>query len=211
MLQDEYGIAPGDMTWVIANADSSGGEAGAISAQEQVNPPGVPIEPGPPGLDESQLLLAGKVDALIHAGTPAAFIQGDPRVKRLFADPRRAEQDCFRRTGIFPVMHMLAIRRDMAREHPWLAKSVFEAFAAAKSMAYDRMVRWNWATDMLPWYAAELEATRALMGQNFYPYGMQANRMTLETLFRYSHAQGLALRVLTAEELVLPEALTFDE
>lgn len=211
ILRDEYGVAPSDMVWVIANKDSSSGEAGAISAQEQVNPEGVTIETGPPGLDESELLLNGEVDALIHAGTPAAFIAGDPRVQRLFADARTVERDYFRRTGIFPIMHMLAIRRDMAAEHPWLAKAVFDAYVTAKATAYDRMIRWNWATDMLPWYAAEVEDTRALMGQNFYPYGLEANRKTLETLFRYSHDQGLAQSVLTVEDVLLAESLTFED
>lgn len=211
LLQDEYGVAPSDMTWVVANQDSSAGEAGNISAQERMNPERVAIEAGPPGLDESELLLAGKVDALFHAGTPAAFIEGDPRVQRLFADTRSVEQDYFARTGIFPIMHMLAIRRDMAAEHPWLARAVFDAYVAARDYAYEKMVRWNWAVDMLPWYASEVEETRALMGRNFYPYGLEANRKTIEKLFRYSHEQGLASRTLTLDEVFLAESLGFEE
>ncbi len=211
LLEDEYGVKPSDMTWVIANKDSSKGEAGNISAQEQVRPHGVPIESGRPGLDESELLLEGEVDALIHAGTPAAFLQGDPRVARLFSDTRSVEQDYFRRTGVFPIMHVLSIRRATAEEHPWLAKAVFDAYSAAKSEAYKLKDRLTWATDMLPWYAAELEDTRALMGRNFYPYGLEANRKTFETLFEYSHRQGLASRVLTVEEVFLPGSLDFAE
>ena len=136
LLEDEYGVRPSDMTWVIANKDSSAAEAGRISAQEQVLPQDVPIENGKPGLDESELLLEGEVDALIHAGTPAAYIQGDPRVVRLFSNARAVEQDYFRRTGIFPIMHVLAIRRDTAETHPWLPRAVFEAYSAAKTEAY---------------------------------------------------------------------------
>ena len=211
ILQDDYGIAPADMTWVNANSDSSSQEAGAISAQEQVNPTGVPIESGPPGFDESELLLSGEVDALIHAATPAAYIDGNPMVKRLFSNSRAVEQDYYRRTGIFPIMHVLAMRRDAAAQYPWLAKAVFEAYAQAKTLAYRRQDRLGWATDMQPWYAAALEEARALMGRNYYPYGLEANRKALETLFRYSHEQGLASRLLTIEELFLPESLLFEE
>ena len=211
ILDDEYGIKASDMTWVVSNADSSAGEAGKLSAQEQVNPDGVVIESGKPGLDESELLLEGEVDALIHAGTPSAFIKGDPRVLRLFPDTREVEQDYFRRTGIFPIMHMLAIRRETAEQHPWLARAVFDAYVSAKERAYEHKVRWSWAIDMLPWYAAEVEETRALMGRNFYPYGIEPNRKALETLFRYSHAQGLASRELTIEEVFLAGTLEFAE
>ncbi len=211
LLEDEYGVKPSDMTWVIANKDSSAAAAGNISAQEQVRPDGVTIESGKPGLDESELLLEGEVEALIHAGTPAAYNEGDPRVVRLFANAREVEQDYFRRTGIFPIMHVLAIRRETAEAHPWLPKAVFEAYSAAKTEAYKMKDRFTWATDMLPWYASEVEETRALMGRNFYPYGLEANRKTFETLFEYSHRQGLASRVLTVEEVLLPGTLDFAE
>lgn len=211
ILEDEYGVVPSDMTWVIANKDSSADAAGNISAQEQVNPDGVTIETGTAGLDESELLLAGEVDALIHAATPAAFIEGDPRVIRLFDDTRTVEQDYFRRTGVFPIMHVLSMRRDVAAAHPWLPKAVFDAYAEAKEVAYRTQDRLTWATDMLPWYSAELEDTRALIGRNYYPYGFEANRTSFETLFNYSHRQGLASRVLTPEEVFLEGTLDFAE
>ena len=211
ILEDEYGVKPSDMTWVIANKDSSADAAGNISAQEQVNPDGVAIQTGKPGMDESELLLAGEVDALIHAATPAAYIAGDPRVKRLFSDIRSVEQAYFEKTGIFPIMHVLAVRRDFAAENPGFAKAVFDAYSAAKFDAYRTKDRLTWATDMLPWYAAELEDTRALMGRNFFPYGIEPIRKTVETLFEYSFRQGLASRVLSIEETFWPESLGFVE
>jgi 4,5-dihydroxyphthalate decarboxylase len=211
ILEDEYGVTPGDIEWVIARKDSSSGESGKISAQEQRIPDGISVSDGTAGLDESELLLSGEVDALFHAATPAAYLQGDPRVARLFPDARSVEQDYFRRTGVFPIMHVLAIRRDTAAEHPWLARSVFDAYSSAKTAAYGLKDRLTWATDMLPWYAQELEETRRLMGENFYPYGIGPNRKTLETLFSYSRHQGLASRVLTIEETFLPESLDFSE
>lgn len=211
IFEDDYGLEPRDIEWVIANKDSSAGEAGNISAQENRVPEGITAVSGRPGLDESELLLEGEVDALFHAATPAAYLQGDPRIARLFPDARSVEQDYYRRTGIFPIMHVLSLRRDTAAEHPWLAQAVFDAFSAAKTAAYRKKDRLTWATDMLPWYAQELEETRALMGPNFYPYGIAPNRTALETLFAYSHRQGLASRTLTIEEVFLPESLAFSE
>lgn len=211
IFEDEYGLKPSDMEWVIATDDSSAGEAGKISEQENRLPDGVMVSTGTPGMDESELLLAGEVDALFHAATPAAYLQGDERIARLFPDFRTVEQDYFSRTGIFPIMHMLAIRRDTAAEHPWLARAVFDAYSQAKMEAYRTKDRLAWATDMLPWYSQELENTRALMGRNYYPYGMEANRKTIETLYRYSHDQGLANSILTIEDTFLPESLDFAE
>ena len=145
ILEDEYGIKPDDLQWVVANQDSSAGEAGQVSAQENRLPEGVSIETGPPGLDESELLLNGEVDALFHAAAPAAFIKGDPRIKRLFDNVREVETDYYRRTRIFPIMHTLSIRRDVAAEHPWLARAVFEAYSEAKTMAYAQKDRLTWA------------------------------------------------------------------
>lgn len=211
IFQEEYGLRPEEIEWVVANKDSSAGEAGKISAQEQQAPEGIPISQGMPGLDESELLLAGEVDALFHAATPAAYVRGDPRISRLFPDFRSVEQEYFRRTGVFPIMHVLAIRRDTASEHPWLARAVFDAYSQAKMEAYKIKDRLTWATDMLPWYSQELENTRALMGRNFYPYGMRDNRRTLETLFRYSKEQQIASRVLSVEETFLEESLEYFE
>jgi 4,5-dihydroxyphthalate decarboxylase len=211
IFEDEYGVTPTDVEWVVATDDSSAGEAGAVSDQENRFPDGVQISTGTPGMDESELLLAGEVDALFHAATPAAYLQGDARIARLFPDFRSVEQDYFKRTGIFPIMHVLAIRRDTAADHPWLARAVFDAYSQAKSTAYLTKDRLGWATDMLPWYSQELEDTRALMGRNFYPYGIAPNRKAIETLFRYSHSQGLASRVLAIDETFLPESLDFAE
>lgn len=211
IFEDEYGLKASDVEWVIARKDSSSAEAGSASAQENRLPTGLSVSDGPAGMDESEMLLTGAVDALFHAATPAAFVQGDPRIARLFPDFRSVEQDYFRRTGIFPIMHALAIRRDVAQDHPWLARAVFDAYSKAKTVAYQTKDRLTWATDMLPWYGQELENTRALMGRNFYPYGLEQNRKAFETLFRYSHAQGLADRVLTVEEVFLPGSLAFAE
>lgn len=211
MLKDEYGVAPQDIDWVLSNKDSSADVAGKVSAQESMIPDGLSVRYGPAGADESELLLSGEVDALFHAATPQAFVDGDPRVMRLFENSREAELAYFQKTGIFPIMHVVAVRKALLKEHLGLAKAIFGAYSQAKSEAYARMAKLGWAADMLPWYGQELEHTVAAMGTNFYSYGIAPNRKTLNTLFRYSFDQGLAKQRLTIEQLFHADALAFEE
>ena len=211
ILQHEYGVSPTDVKWVSASKDSSAGESGKASEQENLLPDGISITPGPKGKDESDLLESGDVDALFHAAQPRAFIKGHPKVARLFPDSRQVERDYYKRTGIFPIMHAVAIRRDTLKKYPWIAKALFDAFSEAKSLAYQQMSRIGWASDALPWYGQELEETQALMGKNFYSYGIKPNKKSLEALFQYSHEQGLTKRRLTIEELFAPEGLELVE
>ena len=211
ILKAEYGLAPKDMQWVIAQGDSSAQTAGKVSAQERVLPEAVPIEVGPPGMDESDLLARGQVDACFHASEPRAFIQGDPNVGRLFPDSRSVEKAWYQKTGIFPIMHGVAIRRSLLEREPWLARAVFDAYSQAKKQDYDFMRKMGWAFSSLPWFSTELEETRRLMGKNFYPYGIGASRKTLEALCRYSHDQGLSSRELKISELFAEQSLEFVE
>lgn len=210
ILQDEYGVKPEDVEWVLSAKDSSAAASGAISKQETVMPEGLSFSVGAEGKDESELLVDREVDALFHAAEPRAFVDRHPKVKRLFADPRNVERDYYARTGIFPVMHAVAIRNDLVDEHPWLLKAVFNAYSESKALTYADM-RGKWFLRTMPWFAQELEATEALMGENFYPYGTDANRKAVETLLRYMHEQGLASRLLKMEEIFHPAALEFAE
>lgn len=205
ILQDEYGITPQDVKWITSAKDSSIREAGKISKNEQIIPKGIDIKSGTKGKDESELLLSGEADALFHAAEPKVYIQGNPKISRLFADSRVAEQAYYKKTGIFPIMHAVAIKTSLLKKHPWLAKAVFDAYSESKALAYDYMTKLGWVDDMLPWYGQEFQTTKALMGANFYSYGLdKANRKTLETLFRYSYEQGLSSRQLTIDELFDP-------
>ena len=211
IFQDEYGISPQDVQWVSSSKDSSAGMAGKVSKQESMAPEGVPISDGPAGMDESDLLVSGKVDALFHAAEPRAFVEGHPKVARLFPDPRTVERAYYKKTGIFPIMHAVAIKKAVLKENPWLSAAIFKAYSQAKQMSYEHMAKAAWIYDMLPWYGQELEETQALMGDNFYSYGIKPNRKALEALFRYSHRQGLANRELTIEELFDPGSLNLTE
>lgn len=209
-MQHEYGIKPQDVEWVVSAADSSAKDAGKVSKQESIIPEGINLSVGPEGKDESDLLIDGDVDALFHAAEPKAFTQGHPKVKRLFSDSRATERDYFRRTGIFPIMHAVAIRNDIAKEYPWLPEAVFNAYAQSKQKQYEIM-NMKWIFGTLPWYGQELEETRELMGDNLWPYGIEPNRKTLEALFQYSFEQGLAEKHLTVEDLFHPSSLEFRE
>ncbi len=197
LIEHEYGVRPEDMEWVVSNETSEGGR----SKNETRLPDTVPISFGPAGKNESELLAEGQVDAVFSAKEPQAYIDGDPQIVRLFADYRRAERAYFAKTGIFPIMHAVAIRRDVVDAHPDLPLAVHRAYEEAKDRNYAFMRDMGWAMNALPWYAQELEETRSLMGDDFWPYGIEANRKTLETFFAYSHEQGLCKRLLTIEEL----------
>ena len=201
MLQDEYGVSPKDIQWVFSTDDSSVEAAGNASAQEQVVPSGITVLNGTPGKDESDLLVSGEIDAVFHAVEPKAFVQGNPLVERLFVNARQVERDYYQKTRIFPIMHVVAIKSSLVEQHPWLPKAVFEAYSKAKTQYHMHLRRLGWAYSSLPWFAQEFEETRKLMGDNFWPYGIEQNRKTLETLFRYSYEQGLSSKLLTIEEL----------
>jgi len=211
ILKDEYGVSPEEIDWVLSNKDSSANEAGKVSKQESVVPEGINVRMGTTGLDESELLLNGEVDALFHGATPRAFLEGNPKITRLFKNSRDVELAYYRKTGIFPIMHAVAVRKTLVEEHPEILKAIFDAYSKAKTKAYGYMTKMGWAADMLPWYGQELEHTVAAMGSNFYSYGIKPNRKSLETLFRYSYEQGLAQKNLAIEDLFHQDSLNFEE
>ena len=211
MLQDEYGLKPSDMQWVISAGDSSAEAVGKVSAQESMLPDGVPITTGPAGKDESDLLASGDVDAVLHAAEPKCYTQGHPQVGRLFPDSRSTERAYYAKTGIFPAMHAVVIKKSLVKQHPWLVEAVFNAYSQSKKTAFDYMLTLGSLMDSLPWFGQEFAETRELMGDNYYSYGIEANRKTLEALFGYSYEQGLCRRQLTIEELFEPTSLKLSE
>jgi 4,5-dihydroxyphthalate decarboxylase len=211
IMQDEYGVTPKDVHWVISSKDSAADASGGPSKQENVLPEGLSVTTGPAGLDESDLLESGEVDALYHAAVPRAFIEGHPKVARLFSDSRATERAYYEKTGIFPIMHAVAIRRDVLEQNPGLMKAVFTAYSEAKQLTYDYLSKAAWYKTSLPWVSQEAEETRSLMGKNFWPYGIAPNRKALNALFRYAYEQDLCDRQLTIEELFHPSGLELTE
>ena len=211
IVQHEYGVRPEEIQWVISSKDSSAKAAGKVSKQESVVPKGLSVSKGPAGKDESDLLESGEVDALFHAAEPRAYVEGHPKVARLFPDFRKTEHEYFAKTGIFPIMHAVAIRKDIIERNPWLLNAVFNAYSQAKQLMYDNLNKSAWYKNSLPWIAQEIEETRTLMGENFWPYGIAPNRKALDALFQYSYEQGLAKRRLTIEDLFHPSTMALVE
>jgi 4,5-dihydroxyphthalate decarboxylase len=211
ILRDEYGVHPEDIEWVVSSKDSSAKISGKVSKQEQVFPENITITKSSPGKDESELLVSGEVDALFHAVEPKAFVEGNPLVSRLFPDSRKVEREYFSKTGIFPIMHAVAVKNELLDEHPWLAESIFNAYSEAKTQHYMFMKQKAWAWDSLPWYSQELDETISLMGKNFWPYGIEPNRKSMEALFRYSNEQGLCKRQLEIKDLFYEDSLELFE
>ena len=202
-LDDEHGITARDINWV-----QGGLEAWGRKDKFPLNlPEGFPLAGAPQGKSLSQMLAAGEIDGVMSARAPSCFIDGHPKVARLFQDYRAAEKDYFRRSGIFPIMHAVGVRNDLAKQHPWLPASVMKAFSEAKRIA-DEDLREVVALKIgLPWVTAEVEATEAVMGRDFWSYGVDANRKTLEAMARYSFEQGLAVRTLAVEEMFAASTL----
>ncbi|GMR18566.1 MAG: ABC transporter substrate-binding protein [Gammaproteobacteria bacterium] len=211
IIQHEYGVKPEEIQWYISSKDSVDVKlSGGVSKQEQVMPKNIQLTSGPAGMDESEMLVSGKVDALLHAAEPKAYVEGNPRITRLFTNFRTVEHAYFAKTGLFPIMHAVAVRRDVIDAHPGLPKAIFNAFSQAKKLMYEEQ-KLLWLRMSLPWIAQEVEETRALMGENYFPYGIEPNRKALDALFQYSYEQGLAKKRLTIEELFHPSTLELIE
>jgi 4,5-dihydroxyphthalate decarboxylase len=209
-LLDEYGIKANDLRWIETTKSSDGGALNK-GLGGYFLPDDFPLEKGPPGVDESELLLSGDCDALITAITPKAFLDGNPKIRQLFPDVRAAERAYYKKTGLFPIMHVVALRTDFIKANPSLPKAVFEMYSKAKQKAYANLETTTSLKVTLPWVTQEFEDTRSLMGKNFWPYGVEANRKELELVMRYTHEQGLVKHRLKFEELFHPSTLNLEE
>jgi 4,5-dihydroxyphthalate decarboxylase len=199
LLEDEYGVRPSDVTWVRGGYE----QAGRIEKIALDLPPDVRIEDAPDGATISALLADGAIDAVIGPRAPSGFGR-HPHIGWLFPDPAAAAAAWFGKTRIFPIMHILGIRRTLAEQHPWLPAAAMKAFEQAKARAVARLGDLAALTVTLPFLDDHLLATRRLMGEDFWSYGLAANRHALEIFLRRHHAEGLSLRALAPEELFHP-------
>ncbi len=150
------------------------------------------------------MLKAGELDALFTARAPSSFLNGEPHIARLFPNTRAAEQAYYDKTRLFPIMHLVGIRKTLAERYPWLATSVYKAFCAAKALAMIDLRDVNALMVTLPWLEAETNETSAIMGDDFWKYGVPENLPEIEALTQYIYEQGLADRKVTVEELFHP-------
>jgi 4,5-dihydroxyphthalate decarboxylase len=203
ILSDHYGVPVTSVGYFRGGEEEPGRpEKIALSL-----PPEIRLESIPPTKTLAAMLESGEIDALYTARMPSTFAKGSGKVRRLFEDYQPVEQEYYSRTKIFPIMHAIVIRRDVYQKSPWVAQSFYKAFAKAQRIAYDELYEAGALACMLPWLVLHVEETRALMGEDFWPYGLERNAHTLETFLRYSHEQGLAKRLLKPVELFAPESL----
>jgi len=203
ILQDDFGLRPADVHWRRGGLEEAGrGERAPIKL-----PPGIDLQQIPDDRTLSGMLADGELDALISARAPSCLLEGKPNVARLFPDYRATEADYFRRTGIFPTMHIIGIRKTLVEQHPWLPVSVLKAFLRAKEFAMYELGQIGHLFTSLPWGVAEFEAARELMGEDYWSYGFEPNRHVLDTFTRYHHDQGLSARKVDAAELFAPSTL----
>ncbi|MDR3468571.1 MAG: ABC transporter substrate-binding protein [Xanthobacteraceae bacterium] len=205
ILAEHYGLPVESVIYCTGGEE----EPGRPEKQRLDLPAQIRIEPIGPDKTLSQMLLDGEIDALYTARMPSAYLKGklDGQVKRLFENYQRIEQEYFKTTGIFPIMHTVAIRRDLYEKHRWIAQSLTKAFVASQRRTYEDMYETAALKTMLPWLTAHVEEARDLMGENFWSYGLETNRKTLATFLRYHQEQGLSKRLLTPDELFAPESL----
>ncbi|MCC7326912.1 MAG: ABC transporter substrate-binding protein [Burkholderiales bacterium] len=203
ILSEHHDVPVDSVTYVTGGEE----EPGRPEKIRLELPPAIRVEGIGPTQTLSAMLREGAIDALYTARAPSSFGAGDGRVRRLFPDFRKVEQEYFRTTRIFPIMHVVAIRRDVYDAHRWIAQSLCKAFVEAQRRTYRDLRESAALKAMLPWANAEFEDAVALMGDDYWPYGFARNRDTLATFLRYSHQQGLAKRMLEPEELFAPETL----
>ena len=206
ILGDEYGVDFRKIRYRTGGANKPGRkERLALELPEDMD-----VARIPEGSTLNELLLAGELDAVIAPTPPDGFTAGDKAVRRLFADPAAEEQAYYARTGLFPIMHVIGVRRTLADEHPGLAADLFRAFVEARNLAmreHDLTARSSANRMMLPWFADQWEATKDLMGDDFWPYGVAENRPELEAVCRYSHEQNLGRKRLSVGALFAPETV----
>jgi 4,5-dihydroxyphthalate decarboxylase len=200
VLSDEYGVPVDSVTYY------TGGEE-EPNRDEKLKldlPSNIKVQSIGPTQTLASMLVTGEIDALYTARMPSTFHTGGGKVKRLFENFVPVEQEYYTRTGIFPIMHTLVIRRDIYEKNRWVAQSLYKAFAESQQETYKDLYETAALKTMLPFLTEE---TQRVMGKDFWPYGFKENEKTLETFLRYHFEQGLSKRLLTPKELFAPETL----
>jgi 4,5-dihydroxyphthalate decarboxylase len=197
IMSDVHGVKASSIDWVNGGLEKAGGgERVALSL-----PPGIRLQSAPEGESLNSMLARGDIDAIIATRPPSCFINSEAPVARLFPDYRAAEIEYFRKTGNFPIMHCLLLRRSLSQQHPWLAQAVFDAFAKSKAQALNDLTHKNFLRVSLPWAAEEAADMQRLMGERMWAYGLEQNRHELEDMLRYALADGLIAKPLQPDEL----------
>lgn len=203
ILSEHYGVPVDSVTYMTGGEE----EPGRSEKLKLDLPPNIRVERIGPTQTLAGMLRDGEIDALYTARMPSSFRSGGGRVVRLFPDYVEVEKKYYRDTGLFPIMHTVAIRRDVYEENRWVAQTLFKAFREAQARTYEDLRETAALKGMLPWLNAHVEEAVAEMGEDFWPYGFESNRKCLATFLRYHHEQGLSKRLVEPEELFAPETM----
>jgi 4,5-dihydroxyphthalate decarboxylase len=196
MLAEYYGVDLAKVRWVQAGVN----EPGRVEKVEFTLPAGIRYE-SRPDASLSQLLLSGEIDAAMSARVPSALAAPEGGIARLFPDYRAEELRYFEKTRVFPIMHTIAIRRAVFERHPWVAMNLFKAFDEAKRRSAERVGDITAARIPLPWSASLAAEFAEAFGPDLFPYGVEANRPTLEAFCRFAHDQGITGRRMSPDDL----------
>jgi 4,5-dihydroxyphthalate decarboxylase len=200
ILQDDYGVRPEDITWVRGGIETPG-------RPEKIKlelPANVHVEPARDGTTISELLDRGEIDGFIGPRPPSGQALKNPDIGWLFDDPTAVAKDYYRRTGVFPIMHVVGIRKELAERHAWLPGALLKAFTQSKAAALELLADTSATKVTLPFVEEQLKAARQTMGEDYWSYGVAAARKTLETFVRHHHSQGLSARLVSVDELFHP-------
>lgn len=201
MLMEEHGFRPETCKWIIGGLDWP---MKPIDFVPMPHPANVSVSDIPEGKELGAMLEAGEIDVLISADNPKCILENSPRVGRLFEDYPAVERAYYKRTGIFPIMHTVVIRKDVLETNPGLARTLYDAFLKAKQAAmkqYEHLRIFNNMDAMIPWFSHLLEEDRTLLGEDWWPYGIAANRKALDTVLRYHYEQGITDQLYSVEDL----------
>ena len=202
LLEDDFGVKASDVTWVRGGI----AHAGRPEKIKLKLPDNIRMEDAPEGKTISGMLASGEIDAFMAPRAPA-LPANTPNVGWLFPDPEAAAKDYYKRTKIFPIMHIVGVRRSLAEQHPWLPAAVFKAFEQSKAIAMENLADVSAVKATLPFIEERILEARQLMGDDYWSYGVPANRHVLETFFRHHHAQGLSSKLVTPEDLFHPATI----
>jgi 4,5-dihydroxyphthalate decarboxylase len=197
ILEDEYGVKPSDITWVRGGMNSAG-------RPEKIKielPDDVHMELAPEGKSLNDLLLSGEIDGFIGPRSPRCFDEQQPNIGRLFGNTVEAASQYWQKTGIFPIMHLLGVRKELLEEHPFLTGALMKAFNASKNAAEILLADTSATKVTMPFVEDHLFEAKKLMGENFWTYGVKGNEATLNTFLEHHHRQGLSSRKISIEEL----------
>ena len=199
-IQHQYGIDLKSIHWIQAGVD----QPGRLEKVKLKLPDGIRYESRP---DKSLggMLISGEIDAALSAHPPLCFDQGHPNVGRLFEDYLDIEMKYVKETGIYPIMHTVAFKREIVESNPWVAANLFKAFDEARRISVERALTCTSSALPLPWGYEFAKRMQAVVGEDLMPYGVEANRTTLDAFLQYAFEQGVCHRRLTPEELFPPQ------